>query len=766
MATKRLVINQGEVEMYDSAPIALTYQVNNIAELKDRQANYSNTFQVPATHNNIRYLCFTNEVASINAAMYRRLPATYTEDEQILIDGFAIIESSNYQEEGGFFTISLFSGIYEFFEVIIGEATLKNYDWSNYDTELSLTNVFALNAANGEITFPLINFGAYNKLNPVDIRYQYPCLKLSAVVDTIMEKSGYTLEGAVLEEARYLNAALVLDFNQDIADAVKLRNSARLIARQNFLLSVLGYDPRTGVGITIPGYQIVNGNIFYNSGGPRGERGEREGSGRGGKWFNLLNMIQYTTDLGGNTHDGSFIGDSFIITNSSVGFTSFTKPIKVYKASIEHTVQITGAVIYTAYDQYADENPEELQDVSFEWGIILNGNRINTNNLDYGVGISFTMSVDQKISLQPGDEITIIVSTNIEGTLFAQDGAGVFSYLEFESINASTVGEDISINTLIPEISAKEILKSIANLFACIFSVDGNTVTLTMFNELQENVPEDWSSKLDLKRGYENKPRIGTYTRVNWAKYADDNTKGIGNGQLLIDDGVLNINSDLFTLVFSGSEPYYDIIDASDEPAGGNTGVTIPILTLFDTDAYNPYETYAQGEIVQFGGQVWQSKVSTTGNDPQAGTFWELYAFQYEQTQEVNTRIVLIRPISYYDSSTIEYTDGVTTTTVAKNENIMAYFVDGQQNEVNASPALNGFGDLDMNTILNDYYGALRSILFRCKSVTCYMNLTKKDIRTLDFLTPKHVQFFGNNFYLNTVSYVEGQSSQVNLIRM
>lgn len=765
MATKKLIINQGEIELYDDAPISLTYQVNNIAELKDRQANYSNTFQVPATHNNIRYLCATNEVASINAAMYRRLPSTYLEDEQILIDGFAIIESSNYAEDGGFFTISLFSGIYEFFEVIIGDATLKNYDWSSYDTQLSLSNVFALNAANGDITFPLINFGAYNKLNPVDIRYQYPCLKLSAVVNTIMEKSGYTLEGTVLEEARYLNAALVLDFNQDIADAVKEKNSARLIAQQNFLVSITGYDPRTGVGIYTAGYQVVQGNIFYNAGGPRGERGERTGSGRGGRWFNLINMIQFETDIGGNTHDGSFIGDSFLITNSSVGFDSFDKPVKVYKSTIEHTIQLTGTVVYVAFDQYADESPEELQDVSNEWGIILNGQRLNTNSIAYGGGAS-TFTIDQKISLQPGDELSIIVSTNIQLKLFTQDGAGTFSFLEFESINASTVGEDISINTLIPEISSKEILKSIANIFACIFSVDGNTVTLTMFNELQDNAPEDWSIKLDLRRGFEIKPRIGAYTRINWAKYAPDNTNGIGDGQLQVDDGVLNTNSDLFTIVFSGSEPYYDIVDASDEPPGGNTGVTIPILTLFEADAYNPYETYVQGEIVQFGGQVWQSKQGTTGNDPVVGVNWELYSFQYEQTQEVNTRIVLIRPISYYDSATMEYTDGVTNTIVAKNENLMAYFVDGQQNEVNASPALNGFGDLDMNTILNDYYSALRSILFRCKSVTCYMNLTKKDIRTLDFLTPKHVQFFGNNFYLNTVSYVEGQSSQVNLIRM
>jgi hypothetical protein len=714
--------------------------------------------------------------------MYRKLPCQYLEDDELIIkDGTLVIENSfSSVKESGYFTATIYSGIYEFFESIVGDASLKDYDWSSYDTTLTIANILALNEDDEEITYPLIDWGAYKKGENIDIRYQFPCLKISAVVNKIIEKAGFTIEGALLSETRYTKASITLDTTKDIEDEVKLKNSAKLIGQQNYRIfyqNPAGYYDvvlRRWVYPNVEGYQFEAGDIHREAGGPRGGGGILVGTNRAAIWFDLLTQFRYGVDASGNSQDGSFIGESFIITDATIGLNNFGRPRRVYKATVEHTVRITSNFEYNARDEYS-EDPElpNLSEISNEYGIIKNGIRQNSIDLAYnpaGGGDNGTVNIDYTISLKPGDELTIIFSTNIRADIYNRTTGGGYGYIDFESVAASTIGANISVNTLIPDIKAKDIIISIANMFGVIYTVSDKVLTATMFNEIADkgiDANNDWSDKLDISRGYSINPRIGEYSQINWAKYDDDNTDGIGNGQLQIDDSVLPINGELFTLVFAGSKTYYQIVDSVDSPPNGNTGITIPTLTLFEADIYNPNKEYASGELVQFGSQVWQAQNTTTGDDPGTTSDWALYQFQYEQTQTAKTRIVLTRRISAYDTNTLTYTDGITTSTKEKNLSLMAYFVDGQQNQTYGSPAYSGYGDLDMNTLLNDYYDDIKKMLFRCKEVTCYMRLKKKDIRKIDFLTPKHVQFFGYNFYLNKIVQYTGEAStQVVLIRM
>ena len=714
--------------------------------------------------------------------MYRKLPCQYLEEDELIIkDGILVIENSfSSAKESGYFTVTIYSGIYEFFESIVGDASLKDYDWSEYDTMLTIANIFALNAADEEITYPLIDWGGYKKGEDIDIRYQYPCLKVSAIISKIVEKAGYTMEGALLSETRYTKASITLDPTTDVEDSVKLKNSAKLIAHQGYRVFFQNpngyYDAflRRWVYPNLEGFQMQAGDIHREAGGPRGGGGELVGTNRANIWFDLMTQFRFGEDASGNAQDGSFIGEGFIITDATIGFNNFGRPRRVYKATVEHTVRITSEIGYNATDPYS-EDPEfdRLSPISNEYGIVKNGIRQNSVDLPYNPatgGPDGTINIDYTISLKPGDELTVVFSTNITANIGYRNASGGYDYLQFESIAASTTGSNIAVNTLIPDIKAKDVIISIANMFGVIFTVDNKVLTATMFNEIADkeiDSENDWSDKLDLSRGYSINPRFGNYFQNNWAKYEPDDTDGIGDGQLQIDDSVLPINGELFTLVFAGSKPYYQMVDSIDGPPNGNTGITIPILTLYEADVYNPNKSYAAGELVQFGSQVWEATTSTTGQDPGTGGGWQLYQFQYEQTKEAKTRIVLTRRISAYDTNTLTYTDGLTTDTQAKNVALMAYFVDGQQNESYGSPAYNGYGDLDINTLLNDYYDDIKNMLFRCKEVTCYMRLKRKDIRKIDFLTPKHVQFFGYNFYLNKVIQYTGEAStQVVLIRM
>lgn len=807
MATRQLIVNGKEIELSDLVPIPLTLQTNNIAELRDRQANFSNTFQVPPTKNNRKNLYFPESVNIFSAAPYRKLPAQYVENGELLIDGTAVIEGY----EGGVINLTLYSGIFDFFD-FLGDKALPQYDWSELDLEYTLASFIQANEDNEEITFPLIDWGAYKKGRPVDIRYQYPALKLGKIVDKIITDLGYTYEGEILSDDIYNDISITLNSSTENGEQTKEDNSCKLITR-------IGYEnisvarrfgrirDRNGNGTEAkpPGFmfQSLYQYKILNPGG-RGAITITAGD----TFYNLLNMFQWSTDQNGVSQDGSFLGDSVMIT-SSARFPIYYPPVVVYKSSIQQTVRFSGTINYKSFLNQGQSEDDYLS----TYFILKNGTPILSSEIPYS-SIDSSFNFEASISLKPGDEINIIIYTNSRIHLYQRVGAS-YSFVEVESINASHIGETLVINALMPDIKSKDILKSFANMFGLVFTVQNRNIIITKFNEIDEIEPDNWGKdptsidptiregKLDLTLGYSTTYRIGSYARDNWARYAEDENNQVGDASLYVDDAVLNPTNELFSVVFSGSEAYNNMIDTPDQPANGNTGIKIKSLTLVDADVYNPYETYAIGELVQFGSQVWVANISTTGHDPGTDSDWSLYQFQYELTEEFNTRIILTRPISgvtvwdagvvyslgdvvrysgdtytYLDSVPssgsvpdaspskfvlssiqtweVEYTDGVDSQSEIMSNCLMAYFVDPMQPY-----------DLSFERLLGNYYGVLSRMLNRLKVVNCFIRLTQKDIREINFLKPKYIEYFGNKFYLNQVSqYIEGRSTQCTLIRM
>jgi hypothetical protein len=59
----QLFLNDNLVDLTDDSPIALTFQINNLAEVKNQQGNTSNQFKLPLTQRNRQILGFPDEVA-------------------------------------------------------------------------------------------------------------------------------------------------------------------------------------------------------------------------------------------------------------------------------------------------------------------------------------------------------------------------------------------------------------------------------------------------------------------------------------------------------------------------------------------------------------------------------------------------------------------------------------------------------------------------------------------------------------------------------
>ena len=59
----QLYINDQLVDLSDDSPIALTFQISNLAEVQNQQGNTSNQFKLPLTRRNRMILGFPDDIA-------------------------------------------------------------------------------------------------------------------------------------------------------------------------------------------------------------------------------------------------------------------------------------------------------------------------------------------------------------------------------------------------------------------------------------------------------------------------------------------------------------------------------------------------------------------------------------------------------------------------------------------------------------------------------------------------------------------------------
>ena len=113
-----------KLDLYDKTNIKQTLQINDIADLKDRQASYTNSFNIPKTSNNRRAF----DALGI-ASDTSRIP--YTKPNCVMrLEGFDFLTSGwlNIQETADDYKVYIYSGIINFFKAIENnsKSTFKN----------------------------------------------------------------------------------------------------------------------------------------------------------------------------------------------------------------------------------------------------------------------------------------------------------------------------------------------------------------------------------------------------------------------------------------------------------------------------------------------------------------------------------------------------------------------------------------------------------------------------------------------------------------
>ncbi|MEI8204845.1 MAG: hypothetical protein WCH34_17630, partial [Bacteroidota bacterium] len=197
-------------DMGDDKP-AMNYQVNDIAELKDRQASYSQALKIPMTKNNCAIFGFSDTFDVVTEFPYQKHNCRLLSNDYIIagVGTFLIIDKVNQ-----FFEVQILSGNADFFNqlsekkmteldlgyVVYGADGIDNYSFANGDFyRYCLCTTVK---------------GGYHYVSHIETE-SYPFVYLLNAFEQIMIQNGYTLESNIVEPAAGKYAVSLCSMNSN-----------------------------------------------------------------------------------------------------------------------------------------------------------------------------------------------------------------------------------------------------------------------------------------------------------------------------------------------------------------------------------------------------------------------------------------------------------------------------------------------------------------------------------------------------------------------
>lgn len=622
---RHLYVNGIELELDDEETIPITKQVNNIAELKDRQADFTTNFKIPATRGNRFALENANLLSSETYLPYAKNSCTYVDEGvELISDGFLVL----FSYADGYYTAAAYSGTADFFKLIDGE---KIASLSMPDLDITLDyGVFASTISDSKwLGFEPSEDGlglTSEKLTLLNFR---PFISLKRIFSEIVESIGWSITGDIDKIQGYLMCPNLSPRLSDyISDQIATGPSEGTISFRKNSTTLLS-NPKGLIVLDTVNLRYINalpkkGKYRYTVSGKYLLRA----AGTVSVWSAFMNRNGQAWNWDGN--------QTLIASNTTVGVVQDFSIVWEYTTTEANTSK---------------------------------GLQISANS--GGADCTF---YELKVSLQ-------IVEADTQ------------------------IGDTVSPATILPDMTQSNFLKSVANMYGLIFSVDGQrrTVNVWQFDRLLDNlgIARDWTKYLD--SGSEVLSyRIGDYAQQNTMKYktVEDVPEGYGDGSLYVNDGTLESVKDIFTL---------DFYAANDILFKNNVMARIPVCAKND-----------------------------------AGT--------YDNKDVPEARVVLAHA-SVNAPFTLKDTVGTSTVSIYDR----AFFADISLGE-SLSFAY---------TLIPQHYEALSKALSKAKKLEVKMSIPVTEIQALDHSVPVYLDQYQAYFYINKVNgWVKGKLANVELIRI
>jgi hypothetical protein len=223
-----------QLDLYSDTNIKHTLQVNDIADLKDRQANYTNAFSIPKTPNNIQIFGGLGIPSDTSRMPYLK------PDCKMKIEGFDFIVKGwmNVTETDENYRIYVYSGIINFFKAIENKTLGNDLDLSEINHTKDLASVVNSYLPNSPYRYFIADYnGQTHFLNDpsiINIDYLVPSVRIKYLWEKLHSTFNFPFEGDVFDSEDFNSLWITYPKAPNISELFKLISSGHNVQRINF----------------------------------------------------------------------------------------------------------------------------------------------------------------------------------------------------------------------------------------------------------------------------------------------------------------------------------------------------------------------------------------------------------------------------------------------------------------------------------------------------------------------------------------------------
>ncbi|QHS56074.1 hypothetical protein GWR56_11210 [Mucilaginibacter sp. 14171R-50] len=584
----QLYINDELVDLADDSPVALTFQINNLAEVKNQQGNTSNQFKLPLTQRNRQILGFPDDVAFTTSLPYDNYQARIIQDGlEIVPAGLAVLNSVDNDTAA----ITVLSGNVDFFDAL----DVKIYDMGDSTTTTGARKAFeqymhtwkVASVVNSQTNtdgwiWPVVDYGlipADFVNNPqIDVRYMRPGFFLKTAIDKFVALAGYKVnpDSFLLKQPMY--EKLIVQFAGDSfehgTDYQKSPDEQGVLATlgRNFQASHPNTHKATGI---IPFVNVVNN--------------------KNGNY---------------NPSTGVYTATSVVKVNMTLKIPSFYFHGRLssdYKSNVEIRLFFHDPI----------NGDTDLTATQFDLTDAILDQPINYANITGSKKTTELVTLSAPAELVPGCQLMVVyVFQGYTGSDFSMPAN---CELSITADNHDVLyGQQVQCERIFPDITQKDLLKDTLQRFGIICQTDNTNrmVTFSSFRDIVENIPRalNWTGKC-LDQGKTVTFQLGNYAQINNLLYKEDEgifPQKFGNSQIKIADKTLPLNADLFESQFAATlnRPYLNgsiaqilKVDTRDDPETIDFSIStqprILINEHYDLKQYSKQITFTDGAVTR-----------------------------------------------------------------------------------------------------------------------------------------------------------------------
>ncbi len=496
MNNKEVYINGKLIDLdEENNPIQIVYSINDLAELKDRQAYSTNTFKAPLTRNNLAICGYPTDVNIVGDTPYRKNAGKVVQGGiEILTNGTALIKRAADSLE-----IQVLSGLIGFFDML-GDRKISDIDLSDLDHVWNRTTAAASQLNTDGYIYPIINYGGLPAdAKEADARQLRPAIFRKTLIERIISEAGYTAEGNYQTYPKYMNSVIpfTLDTFKHGKAYIDILNTYKTSARS----TVTQYIDRN----------ILEQTIVLQDDATTDPQNQWDGSTFTAGIAMRVNVsfkysiLQFDDRPGGSTPETYM----YIQVNNGAGWFNVAENLTTCTEELEN-------------EEFLDQSITAVVDIAL-------GGQIRIRDLQ-----------------QPA-------TNRMRSEVYA--GAQI----KIEPVAQDVIyGSEIQMSATLPEVSQKDFFKDFLQNFGLTVIPDNYNKHLKLINmeEVYANKPDAIDITDKLINGTDDVTfTVGDYGINNFGVYKSDDAvpDGLGDGVMVFDNLTLKETVTLFTSIFAAS---------------------------------------------------------------------------------------------------------------------------------------------------------------------------------------------------------------------